>query len=179
MVNLNGKEVNSVSEILDEFREHPHSYPGTYRVRYTFGPQSDAYHGARLERPAAFRMNAGGAYPWETIIVAAANCAGSDYPMLAEHYDVDLAGVEIELEADFDPRGEFAGLRESLPATPEMRHCYRAFRWKATLHSSASPEKLRTIHERVLSHNMVLDALRAVPITSELVVKAPAKELRA
>ena len=39
----------------------------------------------------------------------------------------------------------------------------------ATLVSSVPREQLERIHERVLSHNMVLGALRGVPQTSELV----------
>jgi hypothetical protein len=45
-------------------------------------------------------------YPWEQIFVAAANCAGSDYPMLAAHLGIPLDRVEFLIEGVFDPRGE-------------------------------------------------------------------------
>lgn len=174
MVNLNGKEVSSVSEILEAFRESPSSFPCTYRVRYRFGMGShDPYAGASMERPAVLSMNEPGAYPWEAILVAAANCAGSDYPMLAEHFGVPLDGVDIELSAVFDPRGEFEGLGTIPQHKAGDRNCYQSLHWKATLVSSAPREALARVHERALSHNMVLNALRAVPLTGELVVKAP------
>jgi|SRR5581483_5249445 len=175
MVNLNGAEVNSVAEIVEHFRAHGKRFPSTYRVTYALGP--DAYAGARIERPAAFRLNAPGLYPWEQLLVAAANCAGSDYPMLAEHYGVDLQRLDITFEADFDPRGEFAGLDPKLPASDGMRHCYLAFRWHARVRSDAPKDVLQRIHDRVLSHNMVLDALRAVPMEGRLVVETPLKEV--
>jgi hypothetical protein len=36
--------------------------------------------------------------------MAAANCAGSDYPMLAAHFRVPLERVELVMEGVFDPR---------------------------------------------------------------------------
>jgi hypothetical protein len=42
--------------------------------------------------------------------MAAASCAGSDYPMLAQHLGVPLERVEFVVEGVFDPRGEFDGL---------------------------------------------------------------------
>jgi uncharacterized OsmC-like protein len=177
MVNINSNEINSVAEILEEFRENPHSYPGTYTARYSYGTrsQANAYAAARLERPKPFRMNGQGAYPWESILLAAATCGGSDYPMYAEHYGVEIDDVEVVLEADFDPRGEFVGLDPSVGAEP---HCYRAFRWNVTLRSDAPRDVLEKIHARVLMHNMVLDALRAVPMESTLTVKALASAPR-
>ncbi len=110
---------------------------------------------------------------WEQAFLAAATCAGSDYPMLAAHFGIPLDRVDFVVEGVFDPRGEFDGLG-GFDAPPEARHCYRTLHFRGTLVSSAPREELRRIHERVLSHNMVLGALRGIPQTSELITPATA-----
>jgi len=77
------------------------------------------------------------------------------------------------VEGEFDPRGGFDGLG-GFDAPPEARHCYRTLHFRGTLVSSALREELQRIHERVLSHNMVLGALRGIPQTSELITLATA-----
>lgn len=176
MVNICGKEVFSVTDIVAIFKERGDAIRGTYKARYRFGGayDHDPYHGAALERPTAFLGNDPQAvYPWEQILVAAVQCAGSDYPMLAQHWDIPLDAVEIELEAVFDPRGEFTGLDPSFKGIREAPNCYQSFRWKVALTSSAPRADLERLQARVLSHNMVLNALRAVPITGELAVRKP------
>jgi hypothetical protein len=84
--------------------------------------------------------------------------------------------VEFVVEGEFDPRGGFDGLG-GFDAPPEARHCYRTLHFRATLVSPA-PRELEKIHERVLSHNMVLGGLRGVPRTSELITLAIAGDGR-
>src|SRR6185295_16066636 len=118
-------------------------------------------------------------YPWEQIFTAAAACAGSDYPMLAAHLDIPLDRVDFVVEGIFDPRGEFDGLG-GFEAPASARHCYRSLHVRATVVSSATREVLEHLHKRVLSHNMVLGALRGIPQTNELVTlptRTPAEEL--
>jgi hypothetical protein len=147
---------------------------GTYRAHYRFdGTTRDPYTAPRLERPESLAGNPPNViYPWEQIFLAAAACAGSDYPMLAAHYDVPLERVDFVVEGVFDPRGEFDGLG-GFEAEADARHCYRALHLRATLVSSAPRADLERIHEHVVSHNMVLDALRGVPQTNELVTSIP------
>src|SRR5436305_10683784 len=92
-----GESVSSVEDIVRVFRQHGDAVRGTYRVRYVFDRQSaDPYHRATLERPASLSDNpADVLYPWEQVFMAAANCAGSDYPMLAAHFHVPLSRVEL------------------------------------------------------------------------------------
>src|SRR5512146_1269105 len=112
MPNVFGEDVSSVEEIVEVFRRHGDAVRGTYRARYAFGADcQDPYGPARLERPPALRGNPPDAiFPWEQIFVAAATCAGSDYPMLAQHLGIPLDRVELVVEGVFDPRGEFDGL---------------------------------------------------------------------
>lgn len=169
-----GKAANSVEEIVDALRRHGDRVRGTYRAHYTFDATTrDPYTAPRLERPESLRDNpAGVLYPWEQIFTAAAACAGSDYPMLAAHFRIPLGRTDFVLEGTFDPRGEFDGLA-GFDAPPESRHCYPSLHARATLVSPAPREALERLHERVLAHNMVLGALRGIPLTSELVVEAP------
>jgi hypothetical protein len=162
--------VSSVEAIVAACERHGDRLRGTYRAHYRFDTNTvDPYTAPRLERPDGLADNPIDAiYPWEQIFLAAATCAGSDYPMLAAHFGVPLERVDFVVEGVFDPRGEFDGLG-GFDAPPDARHCYRALHFRATTVSSAPREELERIHERVLSHNMVLGALRGVPQTNELV----------
>jgi hypothetical protein len=167
-----GEMVSSVEEIVDAFERHGDRVRGTYRAHYRFDPGTrDPYTPPRLERPASLRDNPPDAlYPWEQIFVAAAACAGSDYSMLAAHFGIPLARVDFVVEGVFDPRGEFDGLA-GFHAPDGARHCYEALHVRATLVSSAPRADLERLHARALSHNMVLGALRGIPLTSELIAR--------
>ncbi len=167
-----GEAVSTVKDIVRVLKQHGDAVRGTYRARYRFDPQSsDPYAPPLLERPLSLKGNAPAVvYPWEQIFAAAAACAGSDYPMLAAHAGIDLRSVEFSVEGVFDPRGEFDGL-DGLAAPSDARHCFLTLHLSATLTSSAPRAALERIHERVISRNMVLGALRGIPMTSELSVR--------
>lgn len=167
-----GETVSTVKDIVSVLKKHGDAVRGTYRARYRFDARStDPYTMPLLERPASLKDNAPAVvYPWEQIFAAAAACAGSDYPMLAAHAGIDLRWVEFIAEGVFDPRGEFDGL-DGLEAPLDARHCFLSLHLRATLGSSAPRAALERIHERAISHNMVLGALRGIPMTSELVVQ--------
>src|SRR5438132_653763 len=120
MPNVFGRDVSSVAEIVDAFRGHGDAVRGTYRARYVFDQATlDPYAGSRLERPPSMVGNPPGViYPWEQVFLAAAACAGSDYPMLASHFGVPLSRVELVVAGLFDPRGEFDGL-DGFEAPPD------------------------------------------------------------
>jgi uncharacterized OsmC-like protein len=167
-----GEPVNTVDEIAGVVRKHGDRLRSVYRVRYICDRRSRGpYSGTRLERPESLADDSAQVYPWEQVFVAAAACAGSDYPMLAAHFGIPLERVDLVVEGVFDPRGEFDGLA-GLTAPADARPCYLALHLRATLVSSAPQEILERIHARVLSHNMVLGALRGIPTTSELTIES-------
>jgi len=110
-------------------------------------------------------------YPWEQIFVAAANCAGCDYPMLAAHLGIPLDRVEFLIEGVFDPRGEFDGLN-GFRAAADSAPCYLSLHLRARLVSDARREDLEAMHRRVVTKNRVLGALRGIPKTDELIILA-------
>jgi hypothetical protein len=167
-----GEAVSTARDIVSVLKKHGDAVRGTYRARYRFDPQSGNPYGAPLlERPDCLKDNASTiVFPWEQIFAAAAICAGSDYPMLADHAGIDLRSVEFIVEGVFDPRDEFDGL-DGFAAPADGRHCYLSLHLSAILNSSAPRAALERIHERVISRNMVLGALRGIPMTSELVVR--------
>ena len=164
-----GESVNSVEEIVRAFARHGDRVRGVYRARYIFDERSrDPYAGTTLDRPDSLVGNPDGTvYPWEQVFLAAAACAGSDYPMLAAHYRIPLRRVELVVEGLFDPRHEFDGLAGFVAPT-ESERCFRTLHLRTTLASEGSPHVLEQIHARVLANNMVLGALRGIPTTSEL-----------
>jgi OsmC-like protein len=169
-----GEMVNSAEEIVGAFERYGDRVRGTYRAHYHFDQNTrDPYTAPRLERPESLRDNPPDVlYPWEQIFVAAATCAGSDYPMLAAHFGIALERVEFVVEGVFDPRDEFDGLA-GFRAPADGHHCYLSLHLRATLVSSAPRAELERLHERAVSHNMVLGALRGIPRTSELVTLPP------
>lgn len=176
MPNVFGRDVTRVDDIVAAFRRHGDAVRGTYRARYVFDDHaSDPYSGAALERPPALAGNPPGVvYPWEQVILSAAQCAGSDYPMLAEHFGVPIRRTEFVVECEFDPRGEFDGLA-GFVAPASAAGCYLALHVAARLTSDADTARLEEIHRRVLRHNMVLGALRGIPRTDGLeLVRIPA-----
>ena len=179
MPNVLGQNVTSVQEIIGLFRRHGDAVRGTYRARYVIeAGAKELYRTATLERPESMRGNPPEVvYPWEQIFVAAADCAGSDYPMLAQFFDVAIERVEFVVEGEFDPRGEFDGL-DGYAAPVDAASCYLSLHVRALLTSHAPRGVLERIHRRVVDRNMVLGALRGVPKTDELIIQTTA-EMRA
>jgi hypothetical protein len=162
-----GEAVSTVKDIVSLFKKHGNAIRGTYRARYRYDPQSNnPYTTPLVERPESLKDNPPDViYPWEQIFAAAAVCAGSDYPMLAAHEGIDLRSIEFVAEGVFDPRGD------GLEAPMDARHCFVSLHLAATVDSSAPRTDLERLHERAISHNMVLGALRGIPMTSELIVR--------
>lgn len=167
-----GEAVNTVKDIVSLFKKHGNAMRGTYRARYRYDPRSNnPYTTPLVERPESLKDNPPDViYPWEQIFAAAAVCAGSDYPMLAAHEGIDLRSIEFVAEGVFDPRGEFDGL-DGLEAPMDARYCFVSLHLAATVDSSSPRTDLERLHERAISHNMVLGALRGIPMTSELIVR--------
>jgi hypothetical protein len=163
-----GCEAESVEEIVAILRTHGDRVRGTYRANYHWQPRGDFYAPATLERPESLRDNPPGVvYPWEQLYVAAATCAGSDYVMLAAYQRIPLDRVDFLVSGVFDPRGEFTGLAGY---EADVKHCYVSLHVRTTLQSRAPRADLEAMHRRVLAHNMVLDGLRGIPRTDELVI---------
>jgi hypothetical protein len=176
MPNVFGRQASSVEEIVAVLREHGDRVRDTYRARYVWTSAAADPYGVRttLERPGPLRGNPPDVvFPWEQVYLAAATCAGSDYPMLAAHLGLPLERVELVVGGVFDPRGEFSGL-DGYQAPADAAPCYLSLHVQAVLDSAAPRHRLEALHERVLAQNMVLGALRGIPRTSELVVRAPA-----
>jgi len=166
-----GEMVSSVDEIVRAFDRHGDAVRGTYRAHYRFdGDSADPYVAPRLERPDSLRDNPPNVlYPWEAVFMAAAACAGSDYPMFGAHLGIPIDRVDFVVEGLFDPRGEFNGC-SGFRAPADAPDCYLALHCRAALVSPAPRAALARLHELVMSQNMVLNALRGIPRTSELVV---------
>lgn len=175
-----GEMAASVDEIVGVFNRYGDRVRGTYRAHYRFdGTSANPYAPPRLERPESLQANPSDLiYPWEQVFLAAAACAGSDYPMFAAHFGIPLERVDFVVEGVFDPRGEFDDVA-GFHAPAEAEHCYRNLHLRATLVSSAPRAELERLHERVVSRNMVLGGLRGIPQTNELVTLAPPARVEA
>jgi hypothetical protein len=171
-----GEQVSSVQDSVDAFRRHGDRIRGTYRAHYRFDSRSEhPYVAPRLERPESLRESPTDVtFPWEQVFLAAAACAGSDYPMFAAHLGISLESIDLVVEGVFDPRGEFDGI-SGFRAPADARHCYLSLHLRAKLVSSAARADLEALHDRAMSYNMVLGALRGIPQTNELVIQSPVR----
>lgn len=168
-----GEMAASIEDIVGAFRRHGERVRGMYRAYYRFDSTTrDPYNAPRLERPESLQGNPQTAiYPWEQIFLAAATCAGSDYPMIAAHVGLPLEQIDFVVEGVFDPRPQFDGLG-GFSNPGGVRHCYASLHLRASVVSSAPYAALERIHAHIVTHNMVLDALRGIPQTNELIVLA-------
>jgi hypothetical protein len=176
MPNVFGRDCNSVEETLEACRAYGDRLRVTYRARYVWSPDDHNPYAAAttLERPEALAGNPDTVvFPWEQLFLAAATCAGSDYPMFAAHLGLPLGRVELVVAGVFDPRGEFDGL-DGFQAPPDAASGYLSLHLRAVLDSPAPRDQLQALHDRVVGRNMVLGALRGIPRTTELVIRRPA-----
>ena len=176
-----GQPADGVAGIVAALQRNGDSIRGGYRsiYRYSSRTAGGPYRVPLLERPPALQEEpTSRVYPWEQIFVAAAACAGSDYPALAEYWDLPLERVERTVEGVFDPRGEFEGLN-GLAAPQDARHCFVSLYLRATLISTARRADLERLHRRVIGHNMALGALRGVPLSDDLMIGQPQEALGA
>jgi len=151
MLTVFGSPITNVQDSLDAFRQHGDRMRGTYRAHYRFDASSESpYAPARLERPESLVESAPGAvFPWEQVYLAAATCAGSDYPMFASHQGIPLDSVDLVIEGVFDPRGEFDDI-SGFHAPPSARHCFLSLHVEAHVVSSAPQADLEALHRRVI-----------------------------
>ena len=118
-----GTMASTVEDVVAVFERYGDRVRGTYRAQYRFDQNtSDPYAAPRLQRPDSLEGNPPNAiFPWERVFLAAAACAGSDYPMLAAHYVIPLESVDFVVEGVNNPRREFDGLA-GFAAPKDARH---------------------------------------------------------
>jgi len=96
-------------------------------------------------------------------------CIAMGYVMWAAVKDVPLDFVEVIVEADYDAAGLF-GVDDSVPPG------WSAMRYKATISSPAPEEAVRELADYADRHSSLLGSFeRAVPVTRELEITAPAR----
>lgn len=80
---------------------------------------------------------------------ALGSCLAIGYATWAAYMNIPLETVEVEVESDFDARGQFA-LSEEPPG-------FRELRYRVTIESPAPQEKIQNLVEKADAHSPVLD----------------------
>lgn len=93
-----------------------------------------------------------GPTPSELIASALAACLTQGYVAMAAHEGIQLDGVEVTVEGEFDARGMY-GIDPQIPAG------FAKLDFTASLQSPESPERIAELHESVLRHSPVFDDL--------------------
>jgi uncharacterized OsmC-like protein len=95
-------------------------------------------------------------------------CLAISYGMWAARLNVPLESVEVELQADYDSRGELA-------VSEDIRPGYLAMRYIVRIESQASEADVLRMIDSADHHSSYLDMFRhGVPVTRELQLSAPA-----
>ncbi len=99
---------------------------------------------------------------------ALGSCLAIGYATWAAYLNIPIDNIEIDIESDFDARGQF-GVGEDPPGFKELRY-------KVFIESPASEEKIRELIEKADAHSPVLDDFRRpIPIKREINIKSKEK----
>lgn len=134
---------------------------GTYVVGKDQG-QHLADHDLDTDEPREILGEDAGISPAEVIMSSLAACLTVGYAANAAAMGIDLDELKFEITANGSLEG-FMNLGDKRPGLSDISI-------KALVSSSASPEKLRELHDFVNSHSPIWDTIcNPVTITSELV----------
>lgn len=99
---------------------------------------------------------------------ALGSCLAIGYATWAAHLEIPIDSIEVDIESDFDARGQF-GVGEDPPGFKELRY-------KVSIESPASEDKIRELIEKADAHSPVLDDFRRpIPIKREINIKSKEK----
>jgi len=101
---------------------------------------------------------------------ALGSCMAIGYATWAAHLEIPIDDIQIEVETDFDARGQF-GVADIPPG-------FKAIRYYVTIESPAPEEDVRRLVEKADQYSPVLDDFqRAIPTQRELTIKSTTKEV--
>lgn len=96
---------------------------------------------------------------------ALGSCLAIGYATWAAHMEIPIDDIEVEIESDYDARGQF-NIGEEPPGFSEIRY-------KITIESPASADQITALIEKADSHSPVLDDFRRpIPIKREINIKS-------
>lgn len=100
---------------------------------------------------------------------ALGSCLAIGYATWAAYLDIPIHSIEVEIESDFDARGQF-GITDEAPGFKELRYCVK-------IDSPAPEEKVRQLIEKADAHSPVLDDFRRpIPIKREIQIRSTMEE---
>lgn len=98
---------------------------------------------------------------------ALGSCLAIGYSMWAARLDVPITSLEVEIQADYDVRGEL-GVRD------DVRPGYSEMRYIVTVQSEASEEEVMRVLDTAEHHSSWLDDIaNPVPVTREIRLRTP------
>ena len=114
-----------------------------------------------MDEPAHFGGTDKAMNPLEMLLGALGGCITISFRAFAREADVDLKGVSVDIEGDFDPAG-FMG------KDPNVRPGYQAIRCKVNVVSDSPRENIEKLLEIVESRCPVSDTLKGVGVSLSL-----------
>jgi uncharacterized OsmC-like protein len=122
-------------------------------------------HKILVTLPAAYGGSGAAPNPGVLGRAALASCIALGIGMWAASLDVPLDALTVDVEADYDSRGELGVSDEVVPGYTAVRYVIRA-------ESKAPAAKVRAMLERAIKHSSYVDNFsRGLPVASEIHVK--------
>lgn len=101
---------------------------------------------------------------------ALGSCLAMGYSLWAAHMEIPIEEIEVEVESEFDARGQF-GITEDPPGFNELRY-------NVSIQSPASEDEIRKLIEKADAHSPVLDDFkRPIPVKRSVNIKSTERGL--
>jgi uncharacterized OsmC-like protein len=164
---LNEVNLAVIGSLVEKIRQEPQAAKTNWKseVRWNGGFRSEARSRDLPPLPSDEPVGIGGGdtgpNPVEQVLAALGNCLAIGYAANASVAGIEIRSLKIELEGDIDMHA-FLGLGGGNAG-------FESIRAKVDLESSATPEQLQELHEKVIGSSPVGHTLsRAVPLKIDL-----------
>lgn len=114
-------------------------------------------HQVTIDEPKSLGGTDKGPNPVELILAALGGCLNVLLASLAPRHEVELRGVQIDVEGDLDPDGY-------MERNPNVRTGLQEVRYRVTVDSPSDPEKVQALIEHAERLCPVKDTLSGVTI---------------
>lgn len=96
---------------------------------------------------------------------ALGSCLAIGYATWAAYIEIPIDNIEVEIESDFDARGQFG--------IADIPSGFKELRYTVTIESSAPEEEIQELIEKADAHSPVLDDFRRpIPVKRKVEIKS-------
>ncbi len=184
MAVVNGLEINNMGKIVENIKNNPGSAKITLfaTTRWESGFHNEAeisnftMGGVNLKHDKTFKIEGDqpknflgsdkGPASVEILLAALGHCISNNWAMFGASMGISIESLRLEVEGDLDAQG-----RMGLPEPGKVRPGYQIIRITHYVKSTAPKEQLEQLKQLAEDRSPTRDSLRAVSISSKLVIE--------